>query len=281
MACDKLVSLTGCNSCVFKLTDDTLLTTIRAEAIIRLCLYITQNKIMTTQLLDCTKTTISCSGRLLVSGNEPDTDSEYNIFKHNVSVCSLIIDRWSDKHESYMSSTIGQVIRDISVKINYISNLSTLHAYLIKSVKDIRDVTVCNGVCSKIATTKEISNCSFRLLDNKIISALNDPRVILRILIKAVYAHVVSSKRRAYLDISQISMKCNGVIELPSELSYSSDPTGPLLNKCVEMLRMWYNTHKKDYRAHHILTVINLCTTVKCSRDLYQCLHEGMRLIKT
>lgn len=280
MPCDRLTSLTGCNTCKFHVGDNTLLKILRPEAIARVCLYIVRNDIISEKIIDYDNIMVLCSGSITFNEKITDITDTYLIFRQNVLTCGKIIDKWCRKHFSELNTIVGCTMINVSSNIDTLSNIYALREYFTKLVKYLRDITICNKICDTITINKMVSNCEFIIGDNKDLRKLDDPIVVLEALRQAIHAYKVSTIKKAYINISCIKIKCDGTIILPSEYIYTDTPEDNLIKKCVGILNEWIYRHRYHRMNIYIVDIIDSCRKVKNIKELYTYIQKGIGCIE-
>lgn len=280
MPCNRLTSLTGCNKCKFHVGDDKFLQTLRPEAIARVCLYLSQSSAMSTAYIDYETIQVSCSGNIKFRTTNINLESTYKVFRQNVLTCGRISDKWCKNHASELNTLVGCTMVNVRINIDTLSNVYAVREYLTMLIKYLRNITICDGVCETVTINKIISNCVFTLGEHKDVSKLEDPIVVLEALSQAMYAHKVTTVKRAFMDISLIQIKCDGTVILPSKYIYTSNPTDGLKKKCIDILTQWMSRHRYHRTSIYIESIIDACKKARDVRDVHMFLQRGIGCIE-
>ena len=276
MPCKKLTSLTGCNECKYYVDNKELLGILRPEAMSRLCLYIVQDEKLETKFIDDMTVVVYCSGIVIFNYlTPPDTNTKYKTFRKNVDIISRIVERWCTVNSPQADTLAGCSMTNIKANIYSLTNIQSLRHYFLCLTKHLRDLTICNGVCEYITTSKETSNCSFSLAERSDVKKITDPLVILDALKSAMYAQIKSGTENVYIDIHSIRISCAGDIILPFKYVHSKYPIKFMVEKSVDVLRFWIGRHRYRKDSDIMLEVLDACTHAKNSNELYVIFRNG------
>lgn len=274
--CERLINLTGCNSCEFPVESTRLMTTLRSEAVARVCLYLSQSELIENKFIDPENIRVKCSGMVSFGKFTPGIEDKDNIFRQNVVIIGAITTRWYECNPKQKGSIEGCIIRGVADNIQTLSNIYALRQYFVLLVKNLRKLTICNEMCDEITIHKTVSNCKFKLGSCVDMPKITDPIVMLNALRTGITAHASLLPRSMCIDLSAIAISCDGTTTIPSTFIYIKDPEPYIKNKCIQILEFWIGRHHYHPEALTILDVKRACVKAKNCRGLMVALRDGI-----